>query len=118
MLKLSAPYRVRNQAPGYEDLKPLVRALVDANPQRALWGSDWYVFLYSLLATLSLSSIATNLQRPHTPHMKVRTREEAMRETEYLVVDDLAWLKSLRSWLSVEEWHLMMVSNPKALYGW
>lgn len=50
--------------------------------------------------------------------MKVRTREEALRETEYLVIDDLAWLKSLRSWLTAEEWHFMMVSNPKALYGW
>ena len=48
-VKISAPYRVNNQAPGYEDLKPLVRALVDANPQRALWGSDWYVFPYFLL---------------------------------------------------------------------
>lgn len=50
--------------------------------------------------------------------MKVRTREEAMQEAQYLVVDDLAWLKSLRSWMSAEEWDLMMVSNPKALYGW
>lgn len=43
-IKLSAPYRVSNLAPGYEDLKPLVRAFVDANPERVLWGSDWYVF--------------------------------------------------------------------------
>lgn len=41
-IKLSAPYRVSEQAPGYEDLEPLVRALVDANPRRVLWGSDWY----------------------------------------------------------------------------
>lgn len=47
-VKLSAPYRVSNQAPGYEDLRPLVRALVDANPQHVLWGSDWYVFSYFL----------------------------------------------------------------------
>lgn len=50
--------------------------------------------------------------------MKARTREGALCETEYLVVDNLAWLKSLRSLLSAEKWHLMMVSNPKALYGW
>lgn len=43
-IKLSAPYRVSNPAPGYEDLKPVVRAFVDANPERILWGSDWYVF--------------------------------------------------------------------------
>lgn len=40
-----------------------------------------------------------------------------MKETQYLVVDDLAWL-GLKLWLSAEEWHLIMVSNPKELYGW
>ena len=50
--------------------------------------------------------------------MKVRSEEEAMQEIPYLVVDDLAWLKSLRSWLSQEEWHLIMVQNPKDLYDW
>lgn len=114
-VKLSAPYRVSSLAPGYEDLEPLVRAFVDANPWRVLWGSDWYGFLISLL----LSPVPhANLSRPHTPHMRVRTHEEAMKETQYLVVDDLAWLMSLKSWLSSEEWHLMMVSNPKELYGW
>lgn len=39
-VKLSAPYRVSNLAPGYEDLRPLVRAFVDANSWRILWGSD------------------------------------------------------------------------------
>ena len=48
--------------------------------------------------------------------MKVRSHEEAMEETPYLIVDDLAWLKSLRSWLSEEEWNLMMVQNPKDLF--
>jgi hypothetical protein len=56
--------------------------------------------------------------RPHTPLMKVRTREEALQETPYLEVDDLAWLKSLRSWLSDHEWHTLMVSNPQRLYDW
>jgi predicted TIM-barrel fold metal-dependent hydrolase len=42
-VKISAPYRVSTQAPHFEDLKPLVRALFDANPQQILWGSDWYV---------------------------------------------------------------------------
>lgn len=40
-VKLSAPYRVSKQAPNYEDLKPLVRAFMDANPRQTLWGSDW-----------------------------------------------------------------------------
>lgn len=50
--------------------------------------------------------------------MKVRTYNEAMAEVSCLDVDDLTWLKSLRSWLSAEEWDALMVSNPKSLYDW
>lgn len=46
---------------------------------------------------------------PHTPRMEVRSHEQAMRETRFLEVDDLAWLRSLRNWLSNEEWDLLMV---------
>lgn len=42
-VKISAPYRVSTQAPYFEDLKPLVRALFDANSRQLVWGSDWYV---------------------------------------------------------------------------
>lgn len=94
-IKLSAPYRVSEMKPDYAELKFLVRALVDANKHRVIWGSDW----------------------PHTPRMRVRTRKEAVKETPYLEVDDLSWLESLRSWLSDEEWHLLMVDNPKVLFG-
>ncbi|KAF4775182.1 hypothetical protein HER10_EVM0007511 [Colletotrichum scovillei] len=94
-VKLSAPYRISDEDPGYSDVKFLVRAFVDANKHRVLWGSDW----------------------PHTPRMKVRTHEAAMRETPYLEVDDAAWLKSLRSWLSDEEWDLLMVQNPSHIFG-
>jgi predicted TIM-barrel fold metal-dependent hydrolase len=41
-VKLSAAYRLsRLGAPHYEDVLPLVRALVAANPDRLLWASDW-----------------------------------------------------------------------------
>lgn len=69
-IKISAPNRISELAPNYEDVRPLVTALVEANPRQILWGSDW----------------------PHTPKMKVRSREEALRETPYLKVDDRAWL--------------------------
>ncbi|KAM0490367.1 hypothetical protein ACHAP8_011642 [Fusarium lateritium] len=94
-VKLSAPYRVSEQSPHYEDLEFLVRAFVDANKHQILWGSDW----------------------PHTPRMKVRSHEEAMKETPFLKVDDDTWLRSLRSWLSDEEWDLLMVQNPKRLFA-
>ncbi|POS75507.1 hypothetical protein DHEL01_v206101 [Diaporthe helianthi] len=93
-VKLSAPYRVSGLAPTFHDLEYLVRALVGANKYRVLWGSDW----------------------PHTPRMKIRSPEEALKETPYLCVDDEAWLRMLRSWLSDEEWHLLMVENPGRLF--
>ncbi|WP_260986399.1 amidohydrolase family protein [Bordetella genomosp. 13] len=39
-VKLSAPYRVSRQA-DYADAAPIARALIDANPERVLWGTDW-----------------------------------------------------------------------------
>jgi predicted TIM-barrel fold metal-dependent hydrolase len=39
--KVSAAYRISAQAPDYQDVTPLARALVAANPDRILWGSDW-----------------------------------------------------------------------------
>ncbi|WP_179283942.1 amidohydrolase family protein [Bordetella genomosp. 10] len=39
-VKLSAPYRV-SQVEDYADATALARALIAANPDRVLWGSDW-----------------------------------------------------------------------------
>jgi predicted TIM-barrel fold metal-dependent hydrolase len=94
-VKVSAPYRVSELAPDYEDVRPLIARLLEANPERILWGSDW----------------------PHTPRMKVRSKEEALQETPYLKVDDRAWLRQLTSWLTEEQWDLIMVKNPQRLYG-
>ncbi|MGA3127511.1 MAG: amidohydrolase family protein [Candidatus Korobacteraceae bacterium] len=40
-VKLSAAYRISAQPYPYEDVVPLVRALVEAAPSRMLWGTDW-----------------------------------------------------------------------------
>lgn len=41
-VKLSGAYmRSRVRGPGYDDTRPLGRALVQAAPERLLWGSDW-----------------------------------------------------------------------------
>ncbi len=40
-VKISAAYRASGDAPDYPDLAPLAHALIAANPQRILWGSDW-----------------------------------------------------------------------------
>jgi 2-pyrone-4,6-dicarboxylate lactonase len=39
-IKLTA-FRNSKQAPLHEDVEPYHRALVEANPERILWGSDW-----------------------------------------------------------------------------
>jgi len=39
--KLSAPYRVSELAPRYPDVAPLAHALLEAAPDRCLWGTDW-----------------------------------------------------------------------------
>jgi predicted TIM-barrel fold metal-dependent hydrolase len=40
-VKISGAYRGSASAPDYPDMAPLARALIAANPQRILWGSDW-----------------------------------------------------------------------------
>jgi predicted TIM-barrel fold metal-dependent hydrolase len=40
-VKLSAAYRCSAQAPDYADIAPFARALIAANADRILWGTDW-----------------------------------------------------------------------------
>ena len=40
-VKLSGAYRVSRRDSGFEDATPVARALVRANPNQLVWGSDW-----------------------------------------------------------------------------
>ena len=40
-VKISAPYRGSTEPPDYPDMAPFAKALIAANPERILWGSDW-----------------------------------------------------------------------------
>jgi predicted TIM-barrel fold metal-dependent hydrolase len=40
-VKLSATYRISDQPPHYPDAPPIARAIIDANLDRAVWGSNW-----------------------------------------------------------------------------
>lgn len=40
-VKLSGAYRLSDNAPGYPEVTPMARALLEAAPGRCVWGSDW-----------------------------------------------------------------------------
>ena len=40
-VKISGAYRASKQPPNYPDVAPLAKALIAANPDRILWGTDW-----------------------------------------------------------------------------
>ncbi|MCA0947096.1 amidohydrolase family protein [Salipiger pacificus] len=40
-IKVSCPERLTAAGPMYDDVVPFARALVEANPDRVLWGTDW-----------------------------------------------------------------------------
>ena len=40
-VKISGAYRASNEAPDYPRVAALARALIEANPDRLVWGSDW-----------------------------------------------------------------------------
>ena len=40
-VKISGAYRSSDLAPDYQDIAPYARALIAANPDRIVWGTDW-----------------------------------------------------------------------------
>ena len=40
-VKISGAYRLSNKSPDYPDSVPFAKALIDANPDRLVWGTDW-----------------------------------------------------------------------------
>ena len=40
-VKLSSWYRLSDQGPPYDDMRPIAEALIAARPDRVLWGSNW-----------------------------------------------------------------------------
>ena len=94
-VKLSAPYRCSEMYPAFQDIKTLVQALVSANPDRILYGSDF----------------------PHT--QPFHRRPTGLKGTDietYVNFDDAGYLRSLKSWLSDENWQKIMVKNPRIFF--
>src|SRR5262249_21303777 len=94
-VKISAVYRASVQAPDYADAAPLARALVDANPQRVLWGSDW----------------------PH-PSGGATGGRAATEVSPLVQIDDGRVLNQLAVWVpDAATRRTILVDNPARLYG-
>ncbi|MFZ9545266.1 MAG: amidohydrolase family protein [Hylemonella sp.] len=91
-IKLSAAQRISDR-PDCEDVQSIARALVDANPKRMVWGSDW----------------------PHPGAWPGRPRSPDTVEPFHPVNDHRA-LQRLSEWLSAAEWVAMLQDNPATLY--
>jgi predicted TIM-barrel fold metal-dependent hydrolase len=96
-VKLSAPYRSSVARPDFADVKPLAQALIDANPDRMVWGSDW----------------------PH-PGGSSRTEKTSLDEIEpFFPEDDGHTLNLLPRWApDAALRHKILVDNPARLYGY
>jgi predicted TIM-barrel fold metal-dependent hydrolase len=92
-VKLSAPYRIVDTTDG-QDGRWLARALIDANPDRMLWGTDW----------------------PHTGAWPGLPRERDGTEP-FHPVDDGAQMDIFGRWTDTAERQRILVDNPSRLYG-
>jgi predicted TIM-barrel fold metal-dependent hydrolase len=93
-VKISAPYRSSTKPPDYADVAPLAKALIGANPQHILWGSDW---------PHPASPVA------HRPVTEV---------TPLWQVDDGRIFNQLPLWAPDERVRkIILVENPAKLYG-
>jgi len=94
-VKVSGAYRGSSQAPTYADMAPLAKALVAANPQRVLWGSDW--------PHANTSPDARNAETGTNPRLEI---------------DDIALLNQLAAWVpTIPQRRVVLVENPARLHG-
>jgi predicted TIM-barrel fold metal-dependent hydrolase len=95
-VKLSAPYRSSSRRPDFADVAALAKALIAANPDRMVWGSDWPHPGGSSRAKVSLDEI-----EPFFPE------------------DDGHTLNLLPTWAPDPAIrHKILVDNPALLYGY
>ena len=94
-VKISGAYRASDRAPNYPDVAALARALLAANPDRLVWGSDW----------------------PHPDSAVVPTRKPADLAPAQ-PIDDGRVLTLLAEWVpDAAARARILVDNPWRLYG-
>jgi predicted TIM-barrel fold metal-dependent hydrolase len=94
-VKISGAYRSSTKAPDYPDVAPFAKALIAANPQRIVWGSDW----------------------PHPDSSQVPGRK-VTDLAPLSQIDDGALLNQLPVWApDAATRKMILVENPARLYG-
>jgi predicted TIM-barrel fold metal-dependent hydrolase len=94
-VKISGAYRASKQAPDYADVVPLAKALIAANAERIVWGTDW----------------------PH-PDSVTPPGKKATDVTPLLEIDDGRLMNQLPVWApEAATRKLILVDNPARLYG-
>ena len=94
-VKISGAYRSSTQAPDYPDVAPFAKALIAANVERVLWGTDW----------------------PH-PNPAPPPGGKVTDVTPFLQIDDARVLNLLPTWApDAAVRRRVLVDNPVRLYG-
>jgi predicted TIM-barrel fold metal-dependent hydrolase len=94
-VKISGAYRASKLGPDYADAAPLARALIAANPERIIWGSDW----------------------PH-PDSVTPAGKSPTDVTPLFQIDDGRLLNQLPVWApDAAIRKTILVENPAKLYG-
>jgi predicted TIM-barrel fold metal-dependent hydrolase len=94
-VKISGAYRVSQKAPDYADVTPLAQALVQANPDRIVWGTDW--------------------PHPNSDHGRGKPLSEI---SPPFPIDDGLLLNQLVKWVPDAALRKkILVDNPARLYG-
>ena len=92
-VKISGAYRSSNAAPDFADVTPLAQALIAANPDRIVWGTDW-------------------------PHPNTSLKKAATEISEPVPIDDGLLLNNLAKWApDAATRRKILVDNPARLYG-
>jgi predicted TIM-barrel fold metal-dependent hydrolase len=92
-VKVSGAYRASKLAPDFPDAALLAKALIAANTDRVVWGSDW-------------------------PHPNSSSRNPATQVTPLLQIDDARLLNQLPVWApDAATRKKILVDNPARLYG-
>jgi len=94
-VKISGAYRLSNKGPDYPDAVPFAKALIAANPDRLVWGTDW----------------------PH-PNSVTPPDKKPTDLTPLFQIDDGRLLNQLAVWTpDAATRKRILVNNPAKLYG-